>query len=105
MDRIAMLQESLLTRPDEPFVRYALAMEFANAGQRDKAWEQFDYLLSRHPNYVATYYQAGAFLARGNQFEEARQVLKRGVEVAREQGNNHALDELEAALNELPRSG
>jgi tetratricopeptide (TPR) repeat protein len=104
MDRIAILEETLKTQPNEPFIRYALAMEFANAGQFDKALEQFDYLLSQHPKYGATYYQAGAFLARQGQYVKARKVLERGVQVAREQGNSHALDELQAALQELPNS-
>ena len=96
-----MLEETLKTQPNEPFIRYALAMEYSNAGQSDKAREHFDYLLKQHPKYGATYFQAGAFLVRQGQCQQAREILERGIEVAREQGNSNAQDELEAALRDL----
>src|SRR2546427_5802587 len=42
--------------------------------------------------------------ARQGRVEEARNVLAKGIEVARGQGQEHARSELEAALNELTRS-
>lgn len=99
--RVEMLEESLTASPDNTFVRYALALELAGAGKPEAAWEHFSYLLSRHPDYAATYYQAGRFLASQGRFDEARDVLAKGVEVTRQQGNLHALSELEKALEDL----
>ena len=99
--RIELLKESLLTNPDATFTRYALAMELSNAGSGEEAWRHFEYLLNHHPDYAATYFQAGRLLASLGRRDEAREILAKGIEVAGRQGNTHAQGELEAALNEL----
>jgi tetratricopeptide (TPR) repeat protein len=103
--RIELLEESLQTDPNSAFVRYALAMEFANAGRSQEAWAHFDHLLTHHPEYSAAYYQAGKLLARLGRHEDAGQVLAKGIEVTGKQGNLHARSELEAALEELRSQG
>ncbi|HLW78083.1 MAG TPA: hypothetical protein VKU44_00655 [Terriglobia bacterium] len=99
--RIERLEETLESSPDNAFVRYALAIELANADRADAAWKQFEILLQRHPDYSATYYQAGKFLVKQERRDEARRVIVRGIAVTRGQGNLHAQSELEAALAEL----
>jgi tetratricopeptide (TPR) repeat protein len=99
--RIELLQESLLTTPDTPFIRYALAMELSNSGSAEEAWSHFDYLLKRHPDYSATYFQAGRLLVKLGRSDEARKVFEKGIEVTGKQGNAHAQSELEAVLDEL----
>lgn len=99
--RVEMLEETLTSSPDNTFVRYALALELAGAGKPEVAWEHFSYLLSRHAGYAPTYYQAGRFLASQGRFDEAREVLTKGLDVTRSQGNLHALSELERALGDL----
>lgn len=99
--RLESLRESLENNPDDTFARYALALELSNAGQAEEAGEHFDYLLRRHPDYSATYFQAGMFLASQGRREEARQVFTKGVEVTGRQGNSHAQSELQRALDEL----
>ena len=99
--RIELLRETLESGPDNTFVRYALAMELSNSAEPQSAWPHFEYLLARHPEYSATYYQAGKFLAKEGRREEAKQVLAKGIEVAARHGNLHAQSELQAALDEL----
>jgi tetratricopeptide (TPR) repeat protein len=99
--RADFLREALKKNPADTFARYALAMELANAGQPEAAWEHFEYLLARHPDYSATYYQAGMLLWKQGRQQEAQEVLKQGVEVTRRQGKSHAQSELERALEEL----
>jgi hypothetical protein len=94
------LTEALRTNPDDPFTRYALALELASSAPAE-AWSHFECLLAHHPDYSATYYQAGAFLLKQGRRAEARQVLAKGIEVTRRQGKQHALSELQAALEEL----
>ena len=99
--RIELLQETVKSSPDNTFVRYALAVELSNSGEPQSAWPHFEYLLTHHPGYAATYYQAGKFLAKLGRRDKARSVLAKGVEVTGSQGNLHAQSELQAALDEL----
>jgi len=99
--RTEVLREMLAANPDDTFARYALALELAKSDQPGGVWEHFDYLLKNHPQYSATYYQAGVFLLNQGRREEARQIFTRGVEVTRSQGSHHAQSELERALEEL----
>jgi Flp pilus assembly protein TadD len=99
--RIEFLEKGLLERPNDLFLRYALAMELLNSGRLEEAWKHFAMLLEKNADYSATYYQAGMLLARMGRREEARRVSSRGVDVTRQQGNAHAAGELEAALHDL----
>lgn len=99
--RVEFLEEALQTDPDDTFARYALALELSNSSKPDEAWRHFEYLLTHHPDYSATYYQAGMFLARQGRREEAQRILAQGIEVTRRQGNLHAQSELQAALDDL----
>lgn len=99
--RLEFLYETLAAGPENTFARYGLAMELQNAGQPAEAWEHFEYLLTHHPEYAATYFQAGTLLANMGRREEARKVLYRGIEVTGRQGNAHAQSELQAALDDL----
>jgi Flp pilus assembly protein TadD len=100
-ERIRFLRDSLATRPDDTFARYALAMELVRGGQPDEAWEHFHYLLEHHPDYSASYYQAGMLLSNLGRKDEARQVLTKGVEVTGRLGQKHAHGELTDALDAL----
>jgi len=99
--RIEFLQGALEANPDDTFARYALAMELSTCDRPAEAWPHFEYLLNRHPDYSATYFQAGKFLAQQGRRNEARQAFAKGIEVAQRQGNRHAQSELEAALEAL----
>ena len=98
--RREFLEEVVRNQPDDTFARYGLAMELANS-EPTVAWIHFLYLLEHHPEYGATYHQAGTFLSKQGQLEEARRVLTTGLEVTARQGKQHAQAELQAALDEL----
>ena len=98
--RRLFLEEAVRTNPDNTFARYGLAMELAKSNPQ-AAWVHFDYLLKHHADYAATYYQAGVFLLNQRRTEEARKVLAAGVEITARQGNQHARQELQTALDEL----
>ncbi len=98
--RREFLEETVRANPDNTFARYGLAMELASS-EPASAWGHFEYLLRHHPDYQATYYQAGILLAKQGRLDEARKVLAEGVKVAGRQGNQHAQAELQAALDDL----
>lgn len=99
--RLESLLDAVSENPENAFLRYGLALELANAARPAEAWEHFDYLLSRHPDYAATYYQAGIFLVKQGRREEAAKIFSRGIEIAGRQKNAHAQSELQAALDDL----
>jgi tetratricopeptide (TPR) repeat protein len=100
-ERVQFLTQAIQSNPDDTFARYALALEFARAGQPEAALEHFRYLLEHHPDYSATYYQAGVLLTDRGRIEEARRVFQDGIAVTRRLGQAHALGELQAALESL----
>jgi tetratricopeptide (TPR) repeat protein len=100
-NRVQLLQEALAANPDDTFARYALALELSTSHQPLDAWVHFEYLLNYHPDYAATYFQAGKFLVQQGRRHEARRILAKGIEVAHHQGNRHAQHELQGALESL----
>ena len=101
MDRIAMLKEILAGNPSDAFARYGLSMEYANSGQVEAALTEFCVLLETSPDYTAGYFMAAQTLAKASRVEEARKMLVGGIASAKRTGNNHALSEMDAMLEEL----
>jgi predicted Zn-dependent protease len=101
MDRIAMLNDILTQNPGDAFARYGLAMEYAKAGEIERALEEFGRLLSAHPDYSAGYFMAAQTLAKAERGEEAKTMLVDGIASARRTGNGHAQSEMETMLAEL----
>jgi tetratricopeptide (TPR) repeat protein len=96
--RIAKLRAFAEARPQDPFPRYALALEHRNAGSHPEALAVFRELIAAHPDYVPAYLHAGNTLTSLGDHAEAKAVWRSGVEVARRKGDLHAAGELEAAL-------
>ncbi|MGO9126293.1 MAG: tetratricopeptide repeat protein [Terriglobales bacterium] len=101
MDRLAMLSEILAQNPNDAFARYGLALEYSNAGETERAMEEFGKLLTVHPDYTAGYFMAAQTLVAANRREEARKLLVDGISSARRTGNSHAQSEMTAMLDEL----
>jgi tetratricopeptide (TPR) repeat protein len=102
MSRIETLKGFIAQRPQDPFPRYALALEYKNGGRLEEARETFAALMDAHPSYTAAYLHAGNTLLALGQRAEARAVYQRGVEACGRAGDAHARGELEGALASLP---
>ena len=96
-----MLTEILTHNPDDAFARYGLAMEHANLGQTEAATREFDRLLATHPDYTAGYFMAAQTLAKAQRRDDAKARLAQGIASAGRTGNQHALNEMQAMLEEL----
>ena len=59
----------------------------------------FDLLLEKHPDYLPTYYHAGAFFAAQEKTEKADGIYQKGVELALAQKNAKTHRELLSAYN------
>lgn len=97
MDRLAMLEKLIVAKPDDPFPRYGLAMEYKKLGRHDEAVRAFEELSRVHPSYVPTYLMFGDLLESLGRASEAGEVYARGIEAADAAGNDHAAGELRAA--------
>ncbi len=103
MDKIAGLKEILAMDPKNSFARYGLAMELAGRGETDAALEEFSTLVTNDANYTAGYFMAAQTLSNAGRNPQAIERLKAGIESAKRTGNNHALSEMQAMLDELDR--
>jgi predicted Zn-dependent protease len=99
--RKQQLEELLADDPNDPFLRYGLAMEYVSAGDHAAAVGHFQQLLTASPDYVPAYLQAGQALIRLGRAAEAREVLGRGIGAARAQGDLHAAEEMQGFLASL----
>ena len=75
--RKQQIEEMLAEDPNDPFLRYGLAMEHVSAGQDEEAVRCFQGLLQVAPDYVPAYMQAGRVLTRLNREDEARELIAR----------------------------
>jgi predicted Zn-dependent protease len=105
MDKIAMLKEILAQDPGNAFARYGLALEYAGRSEIDTALAEFARLLDEHPDYSAGYFMAAQTLAKAERHDEAKVRLAQGIASARRTGNQHALSEMQAMLDELDLAG
>ena len=101
MDKIAMLSEILTQNPADAFARYGLAMEYAAQGHLDTSIAEFNTLLDSHPDYTPGYFMCAQTLIKAGRTEDAKKRLEQGIHSARQTGNQHALSEMQAVLDDL----
>lgn len=99
MSRLTLLLEFLREDPQDPFTRFALAQEYRKLGQLDDAIDTFAALQRDEPAYVGLYYHFGHTLMEANRKEEALSWFREGIAQARSVRDQHALAELQDALN------
>ena len=99
--RVEQLREMIADDPGDAMSRYFLAMEHARAGDDGQALAQFHEMFALTPEYVPAYLQAGQLLVRLGRADEARDVFRHGIDVARKQKDEHAAGEMEAFLQQI----
>jgi Flp pilus assembly protein TadD len=99
--KIAQLEKILAARPDEPFARYALALEHRSRGDLSMAASALQEVVRRSPDYVPAYLMLGQILQQQDRRDEARVALAAGQTQAQKKGDRHALSELTSALDAL----
>ena len=99
--RLQQIQEMLADDPNDPTLRYMLAMEYVSAGDDTQAVGCFQDLISAFPDYVPAYMQAGRALVRQGKDDEARTIFEQGIAAAQQKQDFHARDEMSGMLAEL----
>jgi tetratricopeptide (TPR) repeat protein len=95
--RLEKLKAFLKEQPNDPFLLFAIAKEYEKGGDQEKALAQYQLLVQEHADYVGTYYHLGKLLERSGKTAEALQIYRKGMQIARAQGDQHALSELAGA--------
>ena len=101
MGRIEKLLEFIKVNGKDSFLQHALALEYIKTGDDARARELFNEILLREPTYLGSYYHLGKLLERVGDVAKAIRVYQRGIEEAKRAGDNHSLNELRAALEDI----
>jgi tetratricopeptide (TPR) repeat protein len=99
--RKQQLQDMLADDPNDPFLRYGLAMECISEGDDDQAVKCFRELFAVAPDYVPAYLQAGQTLTRLDRVSEAQEMFRTGITIANKVGDAHAAGEMQGFLEGL----
>lgn len=101
MPTIEQLQELLNKEPGDTFLMYGIGQEHLKAGAFDQAIEWFDRVISADPHHCYAYYFKARSLEQSGRNEQAADVAREGVSVARSRQDMKAMSELSALLDEL----
>lgn len=93
-------QLELLARkdPGDPFVQYAIALEYVSSDRLEEAAGILERLMEASPDYSAGYHQAGRVYEKLDRDDEARRCYEKGIVVADRQGDTKDLEEMREAL-------
>lgn len=101
MERINKLLEYLKASPNDSFLQHALALEYIKIGQDAEARKLFENILNRDATYVGSYYHLAKLLEREGNNEDAIQCYEKGMAEAKQAGDQHSYNELQAAYEDL----
>lgn len=99
--RIEQIREFLEKTPNDPFLTYALAIEYVGMGDDDEAKRIFTDLIHNHPKYHPSYYHLAKLYERAGDLGNAEKTYEEGISLCKELNERHALNELRSALDEL----
>ena len=95
-DRIRQLLNYLKEEPNDPFLKYAIATEYAST-RPDIARSYFEDLLKNHSEYLPTYYHAAQIYADLEETEMTKDIYEKGIRLATDQEEMKTKEELERA--------
>ena len=101
MNRLSQLEELLKEDPNDPFLKYGIALEHAKLGNLAEAIQRIENLLAEKPDYLGAYYQLGQYYEAVKNFDAAKNIYEKGMLLAKEKKNMKTLNELREALQLL----
>jgi len=105
MSRREKIEAMLADDPQDTFLRYSLAMELRGEGRHQESLAKLEELYRETPSYVPAFFMAGQQLVQLKQIDQAREVLREGIEEARRQNDQHAAAEMSELLSAIGRFG
>lgn len=93
-----MLLRLLEHEPNDLFLNYALGLEYVAELNLADAERQLKHVLTLDINYIPAYYQLGKLFESQTKNTEAILFFKEGLEKAKDQKNNKAINEFGEAI-------
>lgn len=99
--RMQRLIDFLDKSPEDCFLLHALALEQVKINALADARNTFEKVLQINPNYVGSYYHLGKLLEQLENPEQAVITYEKGIKIAQDARDFHAMNELRGALELL----
>ena len=100
---ISSLEKLLGTPRDNALLRYSLGLEYAKAGERERAVEFLREAVRRDALYSAAWKALGKLLAELNQPADALAAYRQGIEAAKKKGDRQAEKEMTVFARRLEK--
>ena len=97
--RLEKLQGMLEKSPGDTFLLYAMALEYRKMGDAKSALKFLDSVIQHDWGYCYAYHQKGQILEASGDLDGARQAYREGIDAAGRKGDQHAAQEIAAALS------
>ena len=93
-----LIAEMLEKNPNDTYLNFASALEYKKQGNLKKALAAFRKIIKIDPNYLPTYYQVGTLLEESGRSDDAINIYRKGLELAKKRKDVTAVGELSEAL-------
>ena len=100
-DRLSSLLKMLEQDPDDSFLSYGIALEHISADNYIEAEKYLSSIIKKDPDYIPAYMQLAQVYENLNLIEKAKNIYRDGIEIAQNNNDSHAAEEMEGFLNEL----
>ena len=100
---ISSLEKLLGTPRDGALLRYSLGLEYAKAGERERAIGFLRDAVARDPLYSAAWKALGGELAEGGRVDEALDAYRHGIDAAQAKGDRQAEKEMTVFARRLEK--
>ena len=100
-ERLRSLRQLAQARPEDPRLRFGLAVELLNRGQTREGADTLKAYLQMAEDEGNGWARLGAALADLGEVEEAREAYTQGLAAARRRGHASMVEEMEEALEDL----
>lgn len=99
--RLESLLQFLEKDRNDSFTRYAIALEYISLGDIELGIRYLEDVIHLDPGYVAAYQQLGSVYNDAGREEDALNILRRGIGIARKSGDLHAASEMQDAIDDI----
>lgn len=100
---ISSLEKLLGTPRDGALLRYSLGLEYAKAGNAERAVEHLREAVTRDPRYSAAWKALGRNLEQAGRAADALEAYRQGIEASKAKGDRQAEKEMTVFARRLEK--